>query len=180
MKKQILALEKIASRLDPAPLQREKVRKKVIAYTEDFLQKIEKLKAFQVTTEKGIGLLDALISEEPRSIEHTMSLIRDQVDLPGLNPASGGHLAYIPGGGIYYASLGDYLAAITNRFAGVFFASPGAVRMENMLLRWMAKILGYPKTAVGNLTSGGSVANLIAIVTARDAKGVRARSVEKP
>ena len=179
MKKQILALEKIASRLDPAPLQREKVRKKVIAYTEDFLQKIEKLKAFQVTTEKGIGLLDALISEEPRSIEHTMSLIRDQVDLPGLNPASGGHLAYIPGGGIYYASLGDYLAAITNRFAGVFFASPGAVRMENMLLRWMAKILGYPKTAVGNLTSGGSVANLIAIVTARDAKGVRARSVEK-
>jgi aromatic-L-amino-acid/L-tryptophan decarboxylase len=98
-----------------------------------------------------------------------------------LNPASGGHLGYIPGGGIYYSSLGDYIAAITNHYSGVFFAGPGAVRMENMLLRWLAGILGYPKDASGNLTSGGSIANLIGLVTARDAmnihSGLVARSV---
>lgn len=94
-----------------------------------------------------------------------------------MNPASGGHLGYIPGGGIYYSALGDFLADITNRYAGVFFASPGAVRMENMLIAWFAEILGYPKNAAGNLTSGGSIANLIAIVTARDAKGTNSKKI---
>ncbi len=36
----------------------------------------------------------------------------------------------------------------------------------------MTKLMGYPSTAYGNLTSGGSVANLIAIKAARDAKGI--------
>jgi glutamate/tyrosine decarboxylase-like PLP-dependent enzyme len=108
-----------------------------------------------------------------------LALIRDHVDTPGLNPASGGHLGYIPGGGIYFSALGDYLADVTNRFAGVFFASPGAVRMENMLIRWLAQILGYPGNSGGNLTSGGSIANLIGIVTARDARNIRSRDVER-
>ena len=51
--------------------------------------------------------------------------------------------------------------------------------MENMLLDWMAEIIGYPKGAVGNLTSGGSVANLIGIVTARDAHNLKAKDFEK-
>ncbi|MCG8605228.1 aminotransferase class V-fold PLP-dependent enzyme, partial [bacterium] len=95
------------------------------------------------------------------------------------NPASGGHLGYIPGGGIVHAALGDFLAAITNRYAGVFYAGPGAVRMENMLLRWMAEVIGYPADAAGNLTSGGSVANLIGVVTARDAHNLKAKEYER-
>ena len=50
---------------------------------------------------------------------------------------------------------------------GVFFANPGAVRMEHMLTRWMASVVGFPETSAGNLTSGGSIANLIGVVTAR-------------
>ena len=96
----------------------------------------------------------------------------------GLNPASAGHLAYIPGGGVYYSSLGDYLAAITNRYAGVFYASPGAVRMTNMLIDWMAGIVGYPSTSGGNLLSGGSLANLTAIVAARDAHRLKGKDYE--
>lgn len=64
-------------------------------------------------------------------------MLKENVDTPGLTPAAKGHLGYIPGGGIFHSSLGDYLAAITNRYAGVFFASPGAVYMKNMLLEWM-------------------------------------------
>ena len=70
---------------------------------------------------------------------------------PGLNPASGGHLAYIPGGGIYYSALGDYLADVFNRYAGVFYAGPGAVRMENMLLRWMNDVIGYPAECLAGI-----------------------------
>lgn len=172
-------MEKIARQLEPSPAERQKVRKQVITYTEQFLNRIEKTRAYNVTTEKGIGLLDSPISENPIRIQEALKLLRDHVDFPGLNPASGGHLAYIPGGGIYYSSLGDYMADITNRYAGVFFAGPGAVRMENMLIRWLAQILGYPKKTAGNLASGGSIANLIGIVTARDAMNIRARQIER-
>ena len=73
------------------------------------------------------------------------------VDVQGINPASGGHLGYIPGGGVYYSALGDFLADATNRYAGVAFASPGAVRLEKQLIRWMAELIGYPSTAAGDL-----------------------------
>jgi len=36
----------------------------------------------------------------------------------------------------------------------------------------MAEVIGYPKNSAGNLTSGGSTANLIAIVAAHDAGGI--------
>jgi glutamate/tyrosine decarboxylase-like PLP-dependent enzyme len=96
-----------------------------------------------------------------------------------LNPASGGHLGYIPGGGIYYSALGDYLAAIFNRYSGIYFAGPGAVRMEHMLIDWMSEIVGLPKTAGGNLTSGGSIANLIGIVAGRDAQNIKAKDFDQ-
>ena len=172
-------LEIISRQLEPTAQQRKATRKKVISYSEDFLKQIEKLKAYDYKADKGIALLDSPISEHPINVDEALNLIKQNVDSQGLNPASGGHLGYIPGGGIYYSALGDYLADITNRFAGIFFASPGAVRMENMLIAWMSKILGYPKNAAGNLTSGGSIANLIAIVTARDAKEINSKNITK-
>jgi aromatic-L-amino-acid/L-tryptophan decarboxylase len=108
-----------------------------------------------------------------------LELLKTQVDRSGINPASGGHLGYVPGGGVFPTALGDYLAAITNRYSGIFFANPGAVRIENQLIRWMCRMIGYPEGSLGNLASGGSIANLIAIVTARDAKGIKAREVER-
>jgi glutamate/tyrosine decarboxylase-like PLP-dependent enzyme len=51
--------------------------------------------------------------------------------------------------------------------------------MENMLVDWMASIVGYPMESVGNLTSGGSIANLTGIVTAREAQKIGAREIEK-
>ena len=179
MRDKILDLERQASALEPNSEQRKHVRDQVVAYTERFIDEIEDTKAFNFTEDQGAGLYDSPISEEPISIEQTLTLFEDHVEKPGLNPASGGHLAYIPGGGIYHSSLGDYIAAITNRYAGVFYPSPGAVRMTNMLIRWMADLVGYPNSAAGNLCSGGSIANLTAIVTARDAKGLKGEDYHK-
>jgi aromatic-L-amino-acid/L-tryptophan decarboxylase len=178
MRERLLELEAAARRLEPDAVERSAVRQRVIDYSEAFLDNIESIKAYVTSEDKGIKLLDSPITESGIDIDEAISLIRENVDTPGLNPASGGHLAYIPGGGIYYSALGDYLADVFNRYSGVFYASPGAVRMENMLIRWMNGLVGYPSEAGGNLTSGGSLANLIAIVTARDARQVKARDIE--
>lgn len=179
MRENISRLEKISLLLEPAAQDRLHAIKKIIDYSEDFLQNINSLPSYKVTDEKGLGIYDSPIEEEAGNIDELLKSLKENVDTPGLNPASKGHLGYIPGGGIFHSSLGDYLAAVTNRYAGVFFASPGAVRMENMLLEWMSSIIGYPKTSGGNLTSGGSIANLIGIVSARDAFQIKAKDLDK-
>ena len=179
MVERIKQLEQLSSPINPGAEERKELLNKVLEYSENFLNNINTLPAYVMTEDKGKGIYDYPFTPEGAAIDDVLKILKENVDTPGLNPASGGHLGYIPGGGIFHSALGDYLADITNRYAGVFFASPGAVRMENMLTNWMADIVGYPRTAGGNLTSGGSIANLTGIVTARDAKGIKGKDVEK-
>ncbi len=152
---------------------------RVLAYTEDFLENIADLNVWNESESKGIGIYDDPISESPTSLQRLLESVKVNVDEPHLNAASGGHLGYVPGGGLYASALGDYLVAISNKYSGLFYAGPGAVRMENMLLAWLAEVVGYPVSSAGNLTSGGSIANLTGIVTARDAHGIRGKDFEK-
>lgn len=179
MIERIKALEKISRTLSATPELREQWNSQVLEYTQDFLEDIDTDKAYYDSEEKGVGIYDLDITEEAEELPELLKSVKKNIDEVGINPASGGHMGYIPGGGIYPSALGDYIAAITNRYAGVFFSAPGAVRLENMLLRWMCRLMGFPENAAGNLTSGGSIANLIGIVTAREAKKLKARDFEK-
>ncbi len=78
-----------------------------------------------------------------------------------------GYLAYIPGGGLYPSAIAAFIAAATNRYVGTWFPAPAAARLEANVLEWFAQWMEYPQSARGILTSGGSLANFSAIVTAR-------------
>ena len=175
----IRRLESVSRGLEPEASERIALRDAVVAHAEDFLAGIEQRKTYEIEKERARELRASPFSDEPAEIDELLRLVEDCVVTPGLNPAAGGHLAYIPGGGIYVSSLGDYLADVTNEYAGVRFAGPGAVEMENMLLDWMAGLVGYPAGSGGNLASGGSIANLISIVTAREAHGLKARHYDQ-
>ena len=80
-------------------------------------------------------------------------------------------MGYIPGGGLFHSALGDFLAAASNKYAGFAPAAPGAVRLENATAAWLARGDRLCRRAPrGTLTSGGSMANLTAIVAAREAR----------
>ncbi len=49
-------------------------------------------------------------------------------------------------------------------------AAPVLARIESLAVDWLAQMMGYPASAGGVLTTGGSLSNLIAVVTARVAK----------
>jgi aromatic-L-amino-acid decarboxylase len=169
----IRQLERAARALEPGSRRRKRLRTAVIASSERFLRQIDTLKGYIETEDRGIDLLGSPIGDHGIPIEAAIELLEHDVIRPGASTASGAHLAYIPGGGIYHAALGDYLAAVSNKYAGVFFTGPGPVRMENMLVRWVADLVGYPATAGGNIASGGSIATLTAITTARDAHDLK-------
>jgi aromatic-L-amino-acid decarboxylase len=174
LKKLINKAAKEAGKLEPSPGERKEIRDRIIAYTDEFIDMLpnyDKMPAYSSSSDKGAEISKIPLGEA-HELEEIIKLVKDNVDNEGLNPASGGHLGYIPGGGIYTSSVADYWADITNRYAGIFFANPGAIRMENHLINWMKELIGYPEDALGNLTSGGSIANLIAMVTAREAKNL--------
>src|SRR5918911_148605 len=174
-RKRIERLELEASPLDPDAEERVLLRDKVLAFADNFLDGIEGKPAFVVSEGEDSALYDSPISEESADPGEVLDLLDRGVIRGGVNVGSGGHLAYIPGSTLYASTPADYLAAVTNRYSGLYFASPGAVRMERVLLRWMAGFLGYPATAAGDLTSGGSIANLVGIVTAREAHDLKSR-----
>jgi len=167
MLNKIRTLEASARRLDPGPQEREQLLNTVSAYAEDLLQAIPGAKTY-VKDDSREGLLGLPFSEEPTHLEQLLTQYRREVDTTGILPASGGQMGYIPGGGLFPSALGDFLAAISNRYSGVSFAGPGAAEMESALVRWICDVVGYPDSAAGDLASGGSLATLSALVTARD------------
>ena len=87
-----------------------------------------------------------------------------------LNAASPGFMGYVPGGGLFHAAVADLISNAANRYVGVAAVAPLLSRIEADVVRWFCEIVGYPATARGFLTSGGSLANLSALVTAREVR----------
>lgn len=177
MERELRRLEALARQLDPDAAARKDMNRQAFDFADDFLASLAR---------RGTYRADAAApdpapfrpADAAGSVSEILGVLEREVLGTGINPASGGHFGYIPGGGIYPSALGDFLADVTNSYSGVHFASPGAAIMERSLVRWMADLVGLPAGAGGDLTSGGSIANLAAVVTAREACGIRARDVE--
>jgi len=176
--KRLSILEEETKLMEPRGANLEALTGEIVNYAHSYLNNIGDIDAYSSSVADGQDLFANPFIEDGRELSKLLEILKNDVDSPGINPASGKHLGYIPGGGIYPSAMGDYLAAVVNKYSGIFYASPGAVQVENMVIRWIAKILGFPDTAMGNLTSGGSIANLIAIVTARDAKGITSEKIK--
>ena len=171
MLEKLAELEKVSRQLDPGPDFRKRLFKQAGDYSEAFLQRLPEANTY-VRDDGRDGFSQWPVAEEPAEPADLLEFFQREVDTTGILPASGGQMGYIPGGGLYPSAIGDYLADISNRYSGVAFAGPGAARMEHSLISWICRLVGYPESAAGDLTSGGSKATLSALVTARDACGI--------
>lgn len=79
--------------------------------------------------------------------------------------------SFVPGPSNYVSTIADTLATGFNIFSGGWVASPAAAELEIVTINWLLKLFNFPAKRGGGLfTSGGSMANLTAIVTARRIK----------
>jgi len=176
LKNRILELQSISENLEPSESERNVYLEKVHAYANQFINSIDNVDAFSSERETANAFA---VTNQRKTIDDILKLYADEVATKGINAASGGHLGYIPGGGIYTSALADYLVDITNEYTGMYFSCPGGVAIEQELLNWMKSIFKFPKSAIGNLTSGGSIATLIALTAARDKHGIKNAKIEK-
>ncbi|HBH17961.1 MAG TPA: pyridoxal-dependent decarboxylase, partial [Cyanobacteria bacterium UBA9579] len=68
------------------------------------------------------------------------------------------------------ATLCDMTTALLNNSTAVFEMGPVSSVIEKSLINWMAKIAGFGPDAGGFLTSGGTLGNITALLTARQVK----------
>lgn len=81
------------------------------------------------------------------------------------------------------AAICDMAASLINNGMVVYEVGPAAVAIERAVIRWMANCIGYGENADGVLTSGGSLGNFTALLTARQAKAgydVRTQGISQP
>ena len=89
--------------------------------------------------------------------------------LEGARAGNARFLGYVLGSGEPVGALGDYLASVLNQNVTAWRSSPVAVSLERAVVRGLAEAVGCPGFT-GSLTGGGSMANLMGLAMAREAR----------
>ena len=107
------------------------------------------------------------LPQRGEAVEKLLDFLFDEAIPRSFNTPAPGYLAFIPGGGLFSSAVADFIATAVNRYVGVFAAAPALAQLEANVIRWFCEIAGYGKGSGGVLTTGGSMANFIALVAAR-------------
>jgi len=167
---QIAELRAAAAPLEPDTAARREIGGQALDHALAYWDQVETASSNRPWAEVFSQRLDPEFAEEGRDPASILDYVGTCIDAPGFATTSPRFLAYIPGGGVPFSAFGDLIAATSNKYSGFASASPGAVRIENACVAWLASVIGYPHEAAGTLTSGGSIANLTAVVAAREAR----------
>ena len=78
------------------------------------------------------------------------------------------HLAFVPASPTRAAIMFDLVTSASSIHGAYWMEGAGGIFCENEAMRWIVSLTGLPEGAFGVFTSGGTAANLSAIVTARE------------
>jgi len=153
--------------LDPKPDDMRAMGEAAVEYLIEFIHGLDEAPASNV--EGAVALARSLRASPPEeggSFEEVFDEFKAAA-AAAFETCGPGYLPYIPGGGLYAASLAQFLAMGVNRFPNLWEVAPGLQQIEENVVRWLCDLFSFPAEARGILTTGGSIANLSAVVTAR-------------
>lgn len=78
------------------------------------------------------------------------------------------HLAFVPASPTRAAIMFDLVTSASSIHGAYWMEGAGGIFCENEAMSWIVSLTGLPEGAFGVFTSGGTAANLSAIVTARE------------
>ncbi|MEA1784990.1 aminotransferase class V-fold PLP-dependent enzyme [Arenibacter sp. GZD96] len=78
------------------------------------------------------------------------------------------HLAFVPAAPTRAAIMFDLVTSASSIHGAYWMEGAGGIFAENEAMHWLVSLTGMPKGTFGVFTSGGTAANLSAMVTARE------------
>jgi aromatic-L-amino-acid/L-tryptophan decarboxylase len=118
---------------------------------------------------KTIAAIDAELSREGRPLDQLLDECRTVMDLSRHN----GHprfFGYVASPSTPIGIYGDLIASALNANITCWRSGPAGTEIERMVVRWLGALIYYDRDAKGLLTSGGSMANMIALLVANRRK----------
>jgi aromatic-L-amino-acid decarboxylase len=89
-------------------------------------------------------------------------------------------LSYFTPPPLVMSVVGELLAQVTQQGVDVWHAGPLATFVEEEVVRWLCDLIGYDNASFGLLTSGGVMANFLAMALVRDVQLAAARGSATP
>ncbi len=110
----------------------------------------------ETVTPKGIGG------------ERAFQLFRDVLLKSSISIDHRRHLAFVPASPTRSAVMFDLVTSASSIHSAFWLEGAGGIFAEMQAMEWLVKLTGMPKGTFGVFTSGGTAANLSAMVTARE------------
>jgi L-2,4-diaminobutyrate decarboxylase len=160
--------------IDPSGANREAVRRMGYALVDlitDHFGSLGERPVFSgITPNRTADLLSEELPEEGKSYEDVLEECRARVIPHSMffgHPNYIGHMITQP---TVMAIFADALTAALNQSLFLWEVGPAAAHLEKEVVRWFAKLFGLGEQSGGTFLSGGTVANLTAILVARNLK----------
>ncbi|MEP5338554.1 MAG: aminotransferase class V-fold PLP-dependent enzyme [Algibacter sp.] len=121
-------------------------------------KKAEELRALvgETVTQKGIGG------------EYAFNLWKEYLSKANVPVDHPRNLAFVPAAPTRTAIMFDLVTSASSIHGAYWMEGAGGIFCENEAMRWIVSLTGLPEGAFGVFTSGGTAANLSAMVTARE------------
>ena len=114
------------------------------------------------------ALVGETVTEEGIGGEKALQLFKDvlvKATVPIDHPR---HLAFVPASPSRAAVMFDLVTSASSIHGAYWMEGAGGIFCENEAMKWLVSLTGLPEGSFGVFTSGGTAANLSAMVTARE------------
>jgi glutamate/tyrosine decarboxylase-like PLP-dependent enzyme len=132
----------------------------------NYLRQAGERPAWTAPPEEVLSRLQEPVPQEPRGAADVYQDFLGQVLPYNKNNIHPRFWSWVEGGGTPFGMLADMLASGMN--ANLAIGNHAPMYVERQVLDWSKKLFGFPETAGGILTSGASIANITALVVARN------------
>jgi aromatic-L-amino-acid decarboxylase len=132
----------------------------------NYLQTAGERPAWTAPPKEVLSQLQAPVPQEPQTAGSVYADFREQILPYNKNNIHPRFWSWVEGGGTPFGMLADMLASGMN--ANLAIGNHAPMYVERQVLDWSKELFGFPKTAGGILTSGASIANITALVVARN------------
>jgi aromatic-L-amino-acid decarboxylase len=143
---------------------------KVVDRLAAYLDGIEEERVFPDVEPKALNQLFAEpLPQDPSSPESILREIEGKLFPYCTHVGHPGYMGLITPSPSPIGIIADFICSALKQNVGAYSIGPSAVAIERRVVRWLTDLCGYDSRAGGNLTSGGMMANFIALKLGRDA-----------